>query len=202
MLSDRDYFVIEVGKGPLDYPALFGNQNPVYIEIGSGKGEFISQYPTYHPEHNFIGFEVRGKRINNILKKLGPEKNPNVRLANLMVDGKIREFLPLSSVQGAFIQHPDPWPKKRHHRRRLINQEFLNSLAAVLLPDAFVQVSTDHLEYAAWIVREFTGNPLYYSVYEDHSVDHPVLDEHIVTWFEQEQKRLGYPPRYMMFKKK
>ena len=201
MLSDRDFFQITIGECLMDYSQVFGNRNPIYIEIGSGKGEFISRYPTYYPENNYIGFEVRDKRINNILKKLVPERNPNVRLACVHIDQKITNFLPEASVSGAFIQHPDPWPKKRHFKRRLFNQAFLDALAKVLKPDAFVQVSTDHVEYADWIVQEFLKNQNYKSKYEEITTEHPVLDEHVVTWFEQEQRRLGYAPKFMLFNK-
>lgn len=201
MLADADFFMVVPGEEPLDYRTIFGNDNPVFIEIGSGKGEFISGYPVYHPEWNFIGFEVRNKRIVNCLKKLSPAVNPNVRLAEVHVDGNIRSFLKPESVSGAFIQHPDPWPKKKHHRRRLIQQDFLNALASILIPGALVQVSTDHQEYANWIVEEFLANPFYESVYENPMQDQPILEEHVVTWFEREQKRLGYPPNYMLYKR-
>ncbi len=201
MLADADFFMIEAGDQPIGYQETFGNCNPVYIEIGSGKGEFISQYPPTHPEWNFIGFEVRHKRIVNCLKKLDPQKNFNVRLAERAVDEKILSYLAPESIHGAYIQHPDPWPKKKHHRRRLIQQAFLNSLAAVLKPDAFVQVSTDHEEYASWIVDQFLQNPFFVSIYDDPLQEQPILDEHVVTWFEREQLRLGYKPNYMLFKK-
>lgn len=201
MISDRDFFELSLGAERLDYYQLFSNHKPIYIEIGSGKGEFISQYPQIHPEWNFIGFEMSGKRINNILKKLNPQLNSNVRIARRFIDAKITEIIPPESIHGAFIQHPDPWPKRKHHKRRLINQEFLRSMAEILLPGAFIQVSTDHEEYAAWIVDEFINNPYFSSVYDDLVLESSVLDQHIVTWFEQEQKRLGYPPKFMLFKK-
>jgi hypothetical protein len=99
-----------------------------------------------------------------------------------------------SSVSGVFIQHPDPWPKRKHHRRRLIQQNFLDSLASILIPNAKVQVSTDHSDYAAWIVEEFLQNPNFTSLQDDPIQLHPNLDEHIVTWFEEEQRRHGYHP--------
>lgn len=201
MISDSPFFLIEAGDKPLDYVQIFSNQNPVYIEIGSGKGEFISAYSALHPAWNFIGFELRGKRINNILKKLSPALHSNVRLARKFIDDSISSFLPAESVAGVFIQHPDPWPKRKHHRRRLVNQEFLASLASIMQQGAFVQVSTDHEEYASWIVDEFIRSPYFSSVYEDIVLQHSGLDEHVVTWFEQEQRRRGFEPKFMLFKK-
>lgn len=201
MLSDRDFFVLPLGLQRLDYSSIFGNSNPIYIEIGSGKGEFISQYPTFHPNVNFLGFEVRDKRINNILKKIDPARHPNVRIISMMVDQRITEVLHPESVQGVFIQHPDPWPKKKHHKRRLVRQDFLDALALVLAPDAFVEVSTDHEEYANWIAEEFVKNPNYLSLQDQLIQDHPSFSDHVTTWFEQEQRRLGYEPHYLLFKK-
>lgn len=201
MLSDADYFVVDTGETFLNPEDIFGNENPVYIEIGSGKGEFISTYPKFHPEWNFLGFEVRGKRIRNCLKKLDPEINPNVRLVERAVNPSITQILRPDSIAGAFIQHPDPWPKKKHHRRRLIQQDLLNALAMILIPGATVQVSTDHQEYANWIVEEFLASPHFTSIYEEPLQDEPNLDTHVVTWFEREQARMGYPPNYMLFKK-
>ncbi len=201
MITDRDFFQIEVDEEKLNYESLFGNANPVYIEIGIGKGEFISRYPIVHPNWNFIGFEMSGKRIDNTLRKLNPSLNPNVRIAKKFIDDNITGYIPPASVHGVFIQHPDPWPKRKHHRRRLINQKFLTALAEITLPEAFIQVATDHDEYASWIVDEFLQNPYFSAVYEDIILSHSGLDEHIVTWFEQEQRRQGYEPQFMLFKK-
>ncbi len=201
MIADKDFFLIELDEGQVDFSKLFSNGHPVYLEIGSGKGEFISQYPTHHPDWNFIGLEVRGKRIDNILRKLSPIVNPNVRIARCYVDAKINERFVPDSISGAYIQHPDPWPKKKHHRRRLINQDFLNALSQVLKHDAFVQVSTDHDDYASWIVDEFMQNPYFEPVYDKNILEIPLLDEHIVTWFEHEQKRRGFDPKYMLYRK-
>ncbi len=201
MLTDRDFFLIEPdGAAPLT-SAAFGNANPLYIEIGCGKGEFISQYSLLHPDWNFLGFEAAEKRVRNILKKLDPARHPNVRLIRLLVDAKITGLIPPESVRGAFIQHPDPWPKKRHHKRRLIQQAFLDALAAILVPGAQVHVSTDHAEYANWIAEEFVKNPYFISLHDDPIQKHPSLDDHVVTWYETDQRRQGFEPNFMLFEK-
>ncbi|MDP2173405.1 MAG: tRNA (guanosine(46)-N7)-methyltransferase TrmB [Candidatus Cloacimonadaceae bacterium] len=201
MLSDRTFFELEAKETHLCFASIFGNDNPVYIEIGSGKGEFISQYPRLHPEWNFLGFEVRGKRINNILKKLDPKLNANVRIIRQLIDSAITKIIPPESVHGVFVQHPDPWPKKKHHKRRLIQQDFLDALASILISGAQVQVSTDHDEYANWIAEEFCLNPNFLCLHDQPIQSTPSLDIHIVTWFEQEQKRLGFEPNFMLFQK-
>ncbi|MCK9557166.1 MAG: tRNA (guanosine(46)-N7)-methyltransferase TrmB [Candidatus Cloacimonetes bacterium] len=200
MLSDRDFFVTEPAEGDL-LNSLFEDDHPLYIEIGSGKGEFISRYPISHPEWNFIGMEMSEKRIRNCLKKLSVQANPNVRLVRKFVDASLTQLFKASSISGIFIQHPDPWPKRRHHRRRLIQQDLLNAMAHILIPGAQVQISTDHSEYASWIVEEFLQNPHYTSLQDDPIQLHPNLDEHIVTWFEEEQRKHGYHPYFMLFER-
>jgi tRNA (guanine-N7-)-methyltransferase len=200
MISDSGFFVIEPEEGEL-LDDVFADKRDLYLEIGSGKGEFISRYPITHPEWNFIGMEMSPKRIQNCLKKLSVEVNPNVRLIRKHADASISSMFRKESLSGVFIQHPDPWPKRRHHRRRLIQQDFLSALATILKPGAQVQISTDHNEYAAWIVEQFLQNPHYLSLQDDPIQLHPNLDEHIVTWFEQEQRRLGYHPHFMLYKR-
>jgi tRNA (guanine-N7-)-methyltransferase len=200
MIEDRDFFVIEpIADSYLN--DIFNDGNPLYVEIGSGKGEFISKYPTYHPNWNFIGLEMSEKRIRNCLKKLSIQQNPNVRMVRKFVDAGIRDLFRSQSVSGVFIQHPDPWPKRKHHRRRLIQQDFLDALAEILTPEATVQVSTDHSEYAAWIAEEFLKSPHFTSVQESPIQFEPNLDEHVSTWFELEQKRNGFDPHFMLYKR-
>jgi tRNA (guanine-N7-)-methyltransferase len=201
MLEDRDFFLIEPGDEPLDCHLAFGNANPLYLEIGCGKGEFISQYPKQHLNWNFLGFEMREKRIRNILKKLDPKANPNVRIIRRMIDDKITGLLPENSVEGVFIQHPDPWPKKRHYKRRLIQQAFLNALALIVVPGGQVHIATDHEEYANWIAEEFLKNHNYLTLNDGVIQTNPSLEDHVVTWYESEQRRQGYEPNFMLFKR-
>lgn len=200
MIADRDYFVIELPAGDL-VNDIFDNKQGLYLEIGSGKGEFISRYPISHSDWNFIGMEKSEKRIRNCLKKLSIEQNPNVRLLVKKADAGIAEFFRAESLSGVFIQHPDPWPKQRHHCRRLFQQDFLTALAGIMKPAAKVQVSTDHAEYATWIAKEFSQSP-HFSCLQDEPIQGQVnLDEHVVTWYEEEQRRLGYPPHFMLYER-
>lgn len=200
MIADRDYFVKELAEADFA-DDIFADGQDLYLEIGSGKGEFISRYPISHPTWNFIGMEMSEKRIRVCLKKLSVEQNPNVRLIRKKADAGIAELFRPESLSGVFIQHPDPWPKRRHHRRRLIQQDFLTALASIMKPEAQVQISTDHAAYAAWIVAEFAQNPHFLCLQDSPIQGHGNLDEHVVTWFEEEQRRQGYPPNFMLYKR-
>ncbi|MCB5265568.1 MAG: tRNA (guanosine(46)-N7)-methyltransferase TrmB [Candidatus Cloacimonetes bacterium] len=200
MIADRDFFVKELAEGDFA-DDIFADGQDLYLEIGSGKGEFISRYPISHPSWNFIGMEMSEKRIRVCLKKLSVEQNPNVRLIRKKADAGIAQLFRPESLSGVFIQHPDPWPKRRHHRRRLIQQDFLTALAGIMKPEARVQISTDHTDYAAWIVAEFAQNPHFLCLQDNTIQGHGNLDEHVVTWFEEEQRRQGYPPNFMLYKR-
>ncbi len=200
MIAKRDFFVKELAEGDFA-DGIFDPKQDLYLEIGSGKGEFISQYPISHPNWNFIGMEMSEKRIQNCLKKLTQDKHPNVRLIRKKADAGIAGLFRPESLSGVFIQHPDPWPKRRHHRRRLFQQDFLSVLASIMKPGAQVQISTDHSAYAAWIVEEFAQSPRFLSLQDAPIQGHANLDEHVVTWFEDEQRRQGYPPNFMLYKR-
>lgn len=201
MLDDWDFFVLEIPDGFLDPEQIFGNRNPLHIEIGSGKGEFLSQYAILHPDWNFLGFEAADKRIRNILRKISPEKHPNVRLVRLRVDAGIADLLPPLSVQSVYIQHPDPWPKRRHHKRRLFQPDFLAALAAVMEPEAQLHVATDHEEYALWIAGMLSRQPEFTSLQNELIQSSPSLEDHVSTWYEIEQRRQGFEPHYMLFQR-
>jgi tRNA (guanine-N7-)-methyltransferase len=202
-LAKKNAFLIKVEKGKLlDFQAIFGNDQPVFLEIGSGKGEFLSEYALLHPELSFIGFEYQSKRVDITLRKLDLAKHGNVRLATFMIDEKIREIIPVGSVSGIFIQHPDPWPKRKHFKRRLVQQDFLDALSLIVKPEGFIQVSTDHAEYANWIWKEFSKRQDFMPSGADGISLQPLLDEHVITFYEREQRRLGFEPKHMLFIKK
>jgi len=202
LLEKRDRFVLKVEPEKMfSLKEIFHNNNPVFLEIGSGKGEFISEYSLLHPEQNFIGFEVRRKRVDNILRKLDLGKHINVRLATFKIDANIENIIPGNSIEGVFIQHPDPWPKRKHFKRRLVQQTFLDALSKIIRQGGFIQVSTDHDEYAGWIWKEFSKRKDFSPKVVDNISLKPLLDEHIVTYYEKEQRNLGFEPKHMLFEK-
>jgi len=161
----------------------------------------LSEYSHRHPEWNFIGFEVKAKRVNIVLRKLEIAKHSNVRVATFMIDDKITDIIPAQSVSGMFIQHPDPWPKRRHFKRRLVQQPFLDALSKITVQGGFIQVSTDHMEYAGWIWKEFDQREDFKPIGNKEISDKPLLDFHVETFFEREQRRLGFEAKHMLFEK-
>lgn len=125
---------------------LFGNGRPVEVEIGCGKGKFLLARAPENPEINFFGIDYAGKWM-----KIGQMRGRKRRLLNLQfMKGEARQILArfLAESVGLFhIYFPDPWPKKRHHKRRLLTPDFLKRLFALLKPGGLIEIATDDAEY-------------------------------------------------------
>ncbi len=126
---------------------IFGNSDPVEIDAGCGKGRFLIARGKSRPETNFLGIERLLGRLRKVDKKVARGGLANVRLLRVEVSYAVEYLLPPGSVSVINIFFPDPWPKRRHHRRRLFNAAFVDSLVKCLAPDGVVHFATDHLDY-------------------------------------------------------
>ena len=195
------FFVREFpDEGIIKPQSHFENENKLYLEIGSGKGEFIAQVSVRYPQINFLGIELKVRRITTICKKLDPSANSNVRIIQHYVNKELIERFEPESLDRIYIFHPDPWPKKRHHKKRLIQADFLESIRRVLKINGELYISTDFEEYAVWIIDHFKANPNYQSFFEN-GYSREAYPEHIETYFEVKHKKLGAPPYYMKYVK-
>ncbi len=153
MQTNRELIVEPIGLDvetlprPIKWQELFGNDHPVEIEIGMGKGTFITQQAKLHPETNYFGLEYARwfwRYASDRLRRHGCNNARTVRAEAMYF---IREFVEDHSVSVLHIYHPDPWPKKRHHKRRLIQQPFIEQIQRILVPGGQVRIVTDHKEY-------------------------------------------------------
>lgn len=194
-------FIITTEKDTLlNFEEIFGNRNPVHIEIGSGKGEFLSKKALAHPEINYIGIELKPERIISILRKLDLEQQHNVRITNLYVDKDITKVILAESVDVIYIQHPDPWPKRKHHKNRLIQDNFIDALKLMLKPKGTVEIATDHPAYSEWIIKHFQKREDFESLFENgFTMDRQ--DNHIETYFEEVKSLEGFEPIFMFYRK-
>lgn len=163
-VSDRrtDHLVRLVLPEPprlLDLAALYGNDHDVELEIGIGKGRFILFAAAAKPETNFLGVEYARPYLEKSIDRVAKRALENVRLVHAEAAELLREYLPDESLAACHIYFPDPWPKKRHHKRRIIRPEVLDQLRRVLRPGALVKAVTDHGEYAVVIRDTFTAHP-------------------------------------------
>lgn len=184
----------------LNLRAEFGNDNPVILEIGSGRGEFLTGQSLLDWDHNYLGIEINAERLKYTLRQLDMMRHKNVRVMNLFVDEKVITVIPEDSIRKIFIIHPDPWPKRRHHPRRLIQHQFLDVLYQILDERGVLEIQTDHREYSDWIMRHL-GERKDFEPVNGGITDIP-HHGHIVTYFEEKKMREGHRPVYITFRKK
>lgn len=130
------------------YPALQFNETGDVLEIGFGMGDFLVHQAMLHPELTFIGVEPFKTGLVSLLKKIKQNNILNIRIYHGVVHDIIAKLPLLSAI---YILYPDPWPKKRHHKRRLIQKEFLLKLRQHLKPEGKIFIASDHADYQEWI---------------------------------------------------
>ncbi|MCE5276426.1 MAG: tRNA (guanosine(46)-N7)-methyltransferase TrmB [Planctomycetaceae bacterium] len=140
-------------KGPLDLAGLFGNARPVEVEIGCGKGTFLLTRAKARPEVNFIGLEYARAYALYCADRFRRAGLENVRMLAADAGAFFKTALGEASVQRVHIYFPDPWPKRKHHRRRLIQPAFIEQVRRVLTAGGLLQIVTDHREYFEQIRR-------------------------------------------------
>jgi tRNA (guanine-N7-)-methyltransferase len=153
MHSPRELIVEPIGLDvdklprPLNFLEIFGNPNPVELEIGSGKGTFLTEQARARPDTNFLGIEWARWFWRYASDRLRRHNCTNARTVRAEANFFLTEFVPPESISVLHIYFPDPWPKARHHKRRLIQPPFLKLVERILLPSGRLQVVTDHQGY-------------------------------------------------------
>ncbi|MDH5761828.1 MAG: tRNA (guanosine(46)-N7)-methyltransferase TrmB [Nitrospinota bacterium] len=150
-----------------DWPGLFQNENPLKLEIGFGNGKFLLDMAIREPESNFIGMDFYHKGIRKVITRMDRLHLKNIRV----VYGNAAEKIPIlfkeAELSEVFINFPDPWPKKRHHKRRLIKPDFADTLAHKLEPQGKVRIATDFEIYAQEILEVMQSNPCFSNAHEE-----------------------------------
>lgn len=183
----------------LDFTEVFGNQGPVEIEIGSGRGRFICLAGYAHPATNFLGIEYARRYYDEAVDRLGKRGITNVRLLHREAFEFVKTQVPDNSIAGIHIYFPDPWPKKRHHKRRTVRREVLDELARVAISGSWLRIATDHSDYAHVIRECLDLHPAFTAIPRDDTDQFwnlPGLDSHAqqgVTNFEIKYRREGRP---------
>lgn len=146
-------FGAELGDGPLDLPGLFGNDHPVRLEIGFGNGESLAEMAAAAPQTNFLGVEVHRPGVGHLLMEIEKRGLHNLRVMRHDAVQVLRQGIPAGALEGVFLLFPDPWPKKRHHKRRILQTAFVQEVARTLKPGGFFHAATDWEDYAQHMMQ-------------------------------------------------
>lgn len=172
---------------------IFGNENPIHIEIGMGKGQFIMQLAKEHPDINYIGIERYSSVLLRALQKMEVEPLPNIRF--LCMDASIiTEVFDKEEVAKIYLNFSDPWPKERHAKRRLTSRQFFERYDKILARNGVVEFKTDNDDLFAFSMEEVAeaGWTLDAHTFDLHH--DPVLNEgNVMTEYEEKFSSLGHP---------
>ena len=154
-------FGIEFQESLLDLAASFVKAQPVVMEIGYGMGEATWQIAKENPTINYLGVEVHMPGVGKLMARLDEFNLTNVKLIERDVLEVFHYMIEDGALDGIHLYFPDPWPKKRHFKRRIVNQRFIGEVAKKLKPGGFIHIATDWVPYAEWITEQFNETTLF-----------------------------------------
>lgn len=198
ILSSSPFFIADGSSYKGKWHRLFGNDRPIYLEIGMGKGKFLIENAIRYPEINFIGIERYDSVLARALEKV-PEDLKNIKIVRL--NAEYIEKLFDHEISLIYLNFSDPWPKKKHHRRRLTSLEFLGKYDTIFQTDAVIVQKTDNADLFAYSLCCLSQ---YGYVLEDVSLDYQptVEDANIETEYEERFRKLHLPIYRLIAKKK
>ena len=195
LLSD---YGIPYTKNLLNFEIIFGRDAPKYIEIGSGMGETTTSIAKSHPQNDYLAIEVYTPGVGSLLKQSEEFKLTNLRIIQYDAVEVVNNMLPQEYLDGVHIFFPDPWPKLRHHKRRLIQPEFISLLCRHLKFDGYIHVATDWNNYADQMLKVMSNESNLTNTSRDFV---PRPEYRPLTKFEQRGLRLGHKVWDLVFKK-
>lgn len=153
-------FGVPFQSAPLDFDVLFGRRAPRILEIGFGMGEATAAIAQAMPECDFLAVEVHAPGVGSLLKLLDQRGLANCRIVQHDAAEVAAQMIPPASLAGIHVFFPDPWPKKRHHKRRLLQPGFVHCLALLLSAEGYLHAATDWEDYATAILSACAAEPL------------------------------------------
>ena len=206
-IAASDYVVQEPETHKGTWGQLFGNEQPVQIEVGMGKGRFIMDMARLHPERNFVGIEMYDSVLLRALQKREELEEAGEKFSNLVfirVDARLLpEIFEKDEVDGIYLNFSDPWPKARHAKRRLTSREFLKRYEQVLKKEGAVEFKTDNrglFEFSLEEVKESDWN-LEVCTFDLHH-DEELVKGNVMTEYEEKFSSMGNPICKMVIRQK
>ncbi|HAL40304.1 MAG TPA: tRNA (guanosine(46)-N7)-methyltransferase TrmB [Polaromonas sp.] len=186
-------FLLPYTTAPMDFAAVYARTAPTILEIGFGMGEATAHIAALMPEKNFLCCEVHTPGVGALLKRIDEQALGNIRILQHDAVEVIDHMLPLGSLDGVHIFFPDPWHKKKHNKRRLIQPPLIAKLAARLKPGGYLHCATDWQPYAEQILEVLSAEPLLSNTADASSGGYaPKPDYRPLTKFENRGIKLGH----------
>jgi tRNA (guanine-N7-)-methyltransferase len=182
-----------------DFDATFGRLAPRILEIGFGMGETTAQVAAAQPQNDYLGIEVHSPGVGGLLRLLDAQQLRNVRIIQHDATEVVSHMIAPDSLDGVHVFFPDPWPKKRHHKRRLIQGPFVSLLSSRLRRGGYIHVATDWEDYARQILEVLSAEPLLENAAEGFA---PRPAHRPLTKFESRGLKLGHGVWDILFRRK
>jgi tRNA (guanine-N7-)-methyltransferase len=189
---------IPFSENLLDLDQVFGRPAPKILEIGFGMGESTAIIAQSHPENDYLGIEVHTPGVGSLLNQIEQHGLTNLRIIQHDAVAVLQHMLPSACLDGIHIFFPDPWPKARHHKRRLIQPAFVARLCSHLKPGGYLHVATDWEDYAMQILQMLSQEPQLSNTATEYA---PRPDYRPLTKFEQRGIKLGHGVWDLIFQK-
>ncbi|HRQ59300.1 MAG TPA: tRNA (guanosine(46)-N7)-methyltransferase TrmB [Azoarcus taiwanensis] len=184
---------------PIDLGEVFGREAPRILEVGFGMGESTAAIAEGRPDEDFLAIEVHGPGVGNLCKLIAEKSLCNLRIMQHDAVEVMRDMIPEGALAGVHVFFPDPWHKKRHHKRRIIQAEFVKLVASRLAPGGYLHCATDWQEYAEWMLDILSAEPLLENTAADYA---PRPAYRPLTKFEQRGLRLGHGVWDLVFRRR
>lgn len=190
---------VDYVPGVVDWDRIFGRHAPRYLEIGFGMGGATAEIALNHPGNDYLGIEVHRPGVGNLLKLIEQHALKNLRIMSHDAVDVINEMIAPNSLDGILIFFPDPWHKKRHHKRRLIQPDFVKMLASRLKPGGTIHCATDWENYAEQMLEVLSGEASLDNTADGYA-ERPAYRP--LTKFENRGLKLGHGVWDLVFRKK
>lgn len=192
---------IESAAEVLDFPGLFGNRNPVILDIGFGNGASTCRMAQVNPDENFLGVEVHRPGVGHLLLNLVALHLGNVRIACTDAVEFLQVRVPANSLAGVRLYFPDPWPKKRHHKRRMVQPDFIALLGRRIRPGGILHMASDWAPYAGYMLRVMEACAIFENCAPSGGFC-PRPAWRALTKYEMRGRQLGHRVHDLIFRKK
>ena len=188
-------FGVAFSDSLLSQEGIFARKAPLVLEIGSGMGETTAAIALAHPDVDFIAVEVHGPGVGSLLNRIATQEIRNLRVIRHDAMEVLEKMVADGSLAASHLFFPDPWPKKRHHKRRLVQPDFAALAARKLTPHGVLHAATDWPDYADWMEEVFTKEPLLEKAAQG-------FVPRTATKFEARGRRLGHAIRDLCFRRR